>query len=195
MATKKSIPKTSKPATKKATKAKKPVAKKGAADGRDKKGRFEKNHTVNEVWTAPVVLEKLQAIWKTLTTNYEGKAPEDKNIVRANDIKLLGEACLMHSVSRQKWNEWEDKFAPYLKDGVTKNPNFSDAITDIIKNVKWLLECRLNYSGGSMDIFILKNHYQYKDATQVDATTKGESINNPFMEFLKQTGLSNPQKK
>jgi hypothetical protein len=156
-------------------------------EGRDKAGKFTKDNKINERWTEKTVLPILEAMWKDLTTDGDGQPPEDRNVIRANDIKLLGEICIMHSVSKQKWNEWEDKFAPFLKDGVTANPNFSEPVTDLIKNIRWLLECRLNYSGGTMDIFILKNHYQYKDQQHIDTTTKGESTNQGFYEFLKQT--------
>lgn len=180
---------------KKAVKKSSPKPPKDKDGNRTKDGKFQKGHTVNEVWTEAVVLEKLNIIWKTLTTDENGQPPIGGNIVRANDIKLLGEVCLMHSVSKQRWNEWTEKFAPKLKDGTANNPLYSEPITDLIKNIKWLLECRLNYSGATMDIFILKNHYEYKDQQHVDATTKGESVNNPFYEFLKQTGISNHQQK
>lgn len=183
------LKKTSKPGTRKKAK-KKPAKKKGAIPGRDAKGKFIKGHKENETWTENTVLPIVKAIWDTLTEPLDPDSiipGKPFNVVRANDIKLLGEVCIMHSVSKQRWNEWKEKFAPTLKDGIKINPLFSAPITDLMGNIKWLLECRLNYSGSSMDVFILKNHYEYRDQHQVDATTKGESINNPFYEFLKAT--------
>ncbi len=165
---------------------KKKAAKKGYK-GRDTKGNFTAGNKEAEKWTEQTVLPILEAMWATLTTDVDGQPPADKNVVRANDIKLLGEICLMHGVTKQRWNEWEDKFGPTLGDTKTPNPNFSEPVSDRIKNIRWLLECRLNYSAGVMDIFILKNHYEYRDQKHLDATTNGKEISNPFYELLKQT--------
>ena len=179
-----------KPATTKTAKSRdKKGQKKKPATGREEKGKFTEGNKANEKWNEEEVMKVLNAMWKDLTSDEDGNPPEHRNVVRANDIKLQGEICLMHNVTKQRWNEWEHKFAPKLKDG-SENPNYSEPVTDLIKKIKWLLECRLNYSGQTMDIFILKNHYEYKDQQHVDATTKGESVNNPFYEFLKQTSAS-----
>lgn len=156
------------------------------------KNWFIPGNKAAEIWTEATVLPKLEAIWKTLTTDKDGKVPSDGNIVQVNKIKLLGEVCLMHKITRQRWNEWKAKFTDKSNDIAEKNNNYSEKITELMDAIKWLLECRLNYSTTVMDIFILKNFYGYKDQQQVDATTKGESLNdNLFFKFLKETSMLN----
>lgn len=135
------------------------------------KNKFTQGNNAAEKWTPETVLPVLEAIWKTLCENKDD--PDDKNIVRANDIKLLGEVCLMHDVTKQRWNEWDKKF-----EGV-------DSVSDLIKKIKWVLECRLNYSGQTMDIFILKNHYEYSDKREIE-----HGASESFLDFLKQTSAS-----
>lgn len=186
-----------------ATKAK-PKAKKGAAkpaDGRDQKGRFVKGNKAAEDWTESTVMPILQNMWKSLTTNYNGEEPEDKNPVRANDIKLQGEICLMYDVDPDTWTHWKNKFGVNSK----KKESGANELTDdeeiesqaatganpvarLIKKICHLLEMRLIYSSGTMDMFVLKTHYAYKEQQFVDMTSKGEQVGNPFMSFLKSTG-------
>ena len=162
---------------------------------RDKGGKFKPGHKVKEIWTEAVVLQQATAVWNTLTTDSDGKQPEDKNMVRANDIKYLYEALIMNDITKQRWSEWYDKFAKKINEDKTINPLHSPAIAELFGKIKMLLECRLSYSGSSMDMLHLKKHFDYKEEIHVDNTTKGESVNNPFYELLKQTGISNHQKK
>lgn len=192
--------KAAKKAKKKAAKPKPAKPKPTPNPNQDKSGKFVKGHKVNEVWTEAVVLQRAQDVWKTLTTDSEGNAPEDKNYVRANDIKYLYEALIMNDITKQRWSEWSDKFTKRtLKDDTkeeeVKNPHYSPTIAELFSKIKMLLECRLSYSGGSMDMLHLKKHFDYREEIHVDNTTKGESINNPFYELLKATGISSHQKK
>lgn len=158
---------------------------KGTDPNRDGTGKFVKGNKAAEEWTEETVLPILQQMWHTLTTDENGEIPDDKNIIRSNDIKLLGEICLMYDVTKQRWNEWEDKFQ------VTEDNSYSSKpVTDLIKKIRWILECRLNYSGQTMDIFILKAHYKdegYRFAEQVDVTSKDKEIGSSFIDFLKLT--------
>ncbi len=169
---------------------KRAVTKKTAAKSRDNKGqkksknhdakgKFTKGNKVNEVWTRDIVIAKMEAVWKTLTHDINGDVPEDRNIVRANDIKYLYEVLLMEDITKQRWNEWKEKF----KEDAT--------VTDLFRKINMLLECRLSYSGTSMDVLHLRQHYDYVEKIKQDITTNGESLNNPFYEFLKLTSPSN----
>lgn len=159
---------------------------------RDNKGKFTKNNKAAEKWTEKTVIPILESMWTTLTTD-NNEPPPDGNIVRANDIKLLGEICLMNNVTKQRWNEWEDKFClKTLTDG-KKNPSYSESVSDLMKKIKWILECRLVYSGGTMDMFVLKAHYEdsgYRFAEKMDVTSKDKEIGSSFIDFLKATSTT-----
>lgn len=203
-----------KSATKKTAKrgkatAAKPKAKAGAkqSDGRDQKGRFVKGNSEQEVWTEAKVLPILQAMWKTVAFQSDGTEPEDRNYVRANDIKYQGELCLMHDIDKDTWTHWKWKFCTN-PNGRRKKAAADEETTEIeveqpgekapevspagrlIKKICELLEMRLLYSGATMDIFALKAHYGYRDQQNVDMTTKGKEFEgvNPFLQFLKSTG-------
>jgi len=119
---------------------------------RNEKGQFIENNKTAEKWTESKVIEILQTMYDRLI---QGSEMQNGNIVRANDIKLAGEIRLMFGVSRQMWNEWQDKF----KESVP--------VSDFIKNITEILECRVLYSGQTMDIFLLKNKYGYKDKQEI----------------------------
>lgn len=140
----------------------KTIKKKAARKNVDAKGRFVKGNKAAEKWTEKTVLETLQKMWDTLATDDEGEKP--LNPVRANDIKTLAEVCLINKVSKQRISEWEKDFAS------------SAPVSELLKNIKWVVETRMIYSGQTMDIFVLKNHYSYSDKQEIDHTTKGEKI-------------------
>ena len=142
--------------------------KKGQFQPKNKEGhRFVENNKEAEKWTEQTVMPILQEIFKTLTY---GKDDANGNLVRANDIKLAGEVRLMHGVTKQRWNEWKNKF---------KN---NSVVSDLIETISEILECRLIYSGTQMDTFILKNHYDYKEKTEIDHGATAS-----FLDFLKET--------
>lgn len=174
-------------------KTKQKISKRGKRKDRTKNGTFKAGNKAAEKWTQETVLPILEKMWNKLTTDDDGNVPEDKNIVRANDIKLLGEICLMFDVTKQRWNEWEEKFTVQtLKDG-TKNKNFSGPVSDLMKKIKWILECRLTYSGTTMDMFVLKAHYEesgFRFAERMDVTSKDKELGSSFLDFLKQTSTT-----
>lgn len=134
--------------------AKKPVPKKAAPRKTNvKPWQFDIGNKAAEKWTEESVLEVLNEMLSHLSKGKKG------NIVQANRIKLAGEIRLMCGVTKQRWSEWREKFK--------ENANVSDRMAMIEE----ILECRLVYSGSNMDIFVLKNHYGYKDKTEVDNTT------------------------
>lgn len=116
---------------------------------------FEPGNNVAQKWTVETVRPILENILATLS---EGKEDQNGNLVRANDIKLAGEVRLMHGVTKQRWNEWKQKFSD------------SPEVSDLMEVISEILECRLLYSGTRMDEVILKNHYDYKDARQTEVT-------------------------
>lgn len=129
---------------------------------------FKEGNKAAEKWTEETVMPILQSMVKTLT---EGLEDVNGNLVRANDIKLSGEIRLMYGVTKQRWSEWREKFKE------------NAIVSDLIEQIDEILECRLIYSGGRMDEFVLKNKYGYADKQEVDHTTKGESF--------KETGIEN----
>ncbi|MBO9657505.1 MAG: hypothetical protein J7527_01640 [Chitinophagaceae bacterium] len=177
MATKKKIPAKKKKAS---VKRKGP----GSASTQFKPGnkagkKFEKGNTAALVWTAEKVEETLRKMWDTLTTDEYGDKPS--NPIRANDIKTLAEPCLIHGVSKQRISEWEKDFKDV------------PAVAELLKNIKWVIETRLMYSGTFMDIFVMKNHYDYVDKKDVDHTTKGKAINQAPITFIPADRLSDEQ--
>lgn len=138
-----------------------------------------------EKWTEGTVLPILENIWDKLT---EGSEDVGGNVVRANDMKLATEVRLMFGVTKQRWKEWKDKFT------TEGTEHFSDTVSDLIKKIEEVLEARLIYSGQTMDIFVLKNHYDYADKTQTDLTTKGKAIEQPQpIMFLSAKDLTDEQ--
>lgn len=124
-------------------------------DKRDKKGKFIKGAKAAEKWTTETVTEILEKMLFQLSTNDDGELPENKNIIRSNDIKLIQEICLMNDIDPDLWAYWKEKFK--------KNK----PISRLIKKILWILEARLIYSGQMMDLFVMKNHYGYADKTEV----------------------------
>lgn len=120
----------------------------------------EKGQKLAEKWTPDTVLPILTQIWERLIKPDDPHS-FDGNVVRANDIKLLGEICLMFDVTKERWRDWQNKFEDY------------HSISLLMKKIKWVLECRLNYSGQTMDIFILKNHYDYADRRELTGADGG----------------------
>lgn len=128
---------------------------------RNSQGKFVEGNKAAVKWTETTVAEIMQKMWATLTAGHED---ENGNFVRANDIKTLAEICLMHDVSKQRWSEWKRDFAKV------------ESVSELIKKIEWVIETRLVYSGQTMDIFVLKNHYNYRDKSETDITSGGESI-------------------
>jgi hypothetical protein len=155
-------------------------------NGRNEKGqfvagnaeghRFEEGHKDSEKWTPETVIPVMEKMLKHLTTDPMAEDEGDSkpiNVVRANDIKLAGEIRLMFGVTKQRWAEWMQKFKDHA------------VISDLSAQIMEILECRLMYSGTSMDTFILKNHYDYTD--KIDTTSKGKEVGtaSSFLDLLK----------
>lgn len=140
-------------------------------DAPKKDTKFKPGDKAALKWTEETVLEVLQKMWDTVATDEDGEKPN--NPVRANDIKTLAEVCLINKIGKQRISEWEKQF----KD--------SAPISELLKNIKWVIETRMIYSGQTMDIFVLKNHYGYADKQEVDHTTKGESIRENKIDYSK----------
>ena len=136
--------------------------------GVNEKGQFVIGNKAAEKWTQKTTVEALQKIIASLSDGVDDKG----NIVRANDIKLLGEVCLMNGIDPDTWS--------YLREKFKKNKT----VLRLVGSIQQILECRLIYSGGMMDMFILKNHYKYKDKHEVDTTTNGESLNDAGIDKL-----------
>jgi len=92
-------------------------------------------------------------------------------VLENKDIIYLGEIFEDKPYSRQRYSEWANNF----KD--------NEDISDTIKRIDDILESRVNVAGlkgkanATMVIFNLKNNYDWKDKTETDLTTKGQSIN------------------
>lgn len=145
----------------------------------DNKGQFVKGNKAAEKWTVETVLQKLDEMWQVVATDDEGGKP--RNPIRANDIKTLAEVCLMCGVGRDTWAYFSDKF----KD--------EPAVLRIIKNIEWVLEQRVIYSGQTMDIFVLKNKYGFSDRQELDHTTKGKEIAPQSLVFVAADSLTDEQ--
>ena len=138
------------------------AVKKKISKGRDKKtGRFLKGNEAAVKWTVDTIVPELEKILAILATDDSGD--QSSNIVRANDIKYAEEAVMCAGVGLNSWEYWnETKFQETL-------PKDSPVFV-LIKRIKKTCELRLSYSGQVMDIFHLKNHYQYKDKTESEIT-------------------------
>ena len=142
--------------------------------------QFKEGNTAAEVWTEEVVLEKLEKAYLILS-NDEATMEEAENPIRANSIKLQKEVMLMCGIRRRVFSEWKEKFTyPRRRDYTTNemidNPTYSVAVSDAIAEIEDICECRLQYSGSSMDVFILKNNYGFKDQIDHDVTTGGKEL-------------------
>jgi hypothetical protein len=78
------------------------------------------------------------------------------NPIRANTIKLRKEACLLAGITERQWQHLKKKFA------VQASKYYNKDVANTISMIETICECRLIYSGTSMDMFILKNHYGYR---------------------------------
>jgi hypothetical protein len=127
---------------------------KKSVKNRDSKGRFNKGNNEAKKWNEKNVLQKLDQIWKLLIkpTNED----EEYNPVRANNIKTLAECCLISDVTKNEWDYFLKRFT-----------DENSAVFRKIKNILWVLEARHIYSGETIDIFCLKNHYKYTDKNEV----------------------------
>lgn len=131
--------------------------------------KFTEGNKEAEKWTPEATTELLTKMWTTLT---EGNEDANGNFVRANDIKTLAEICLMHDLDPDTW--------AYIKKKHEENPD----VLRIIKKILWVIETRLVYSGQTMDIFVLKNHYDYSDIKKTEVTGKdGKPLNNGIMQI------------
>lgn len=108
-------------------------------------------------WSEDNILPYVESVYKILTESDDG----GNNPVRANDIKYLEEAVLTADVSMHSWYYWLGLFESGKFDK-------SHKVFKLIKNMKKICELRLSYSGAAMDIFHLKNHYDYSDVQKVD---------------------------
>lgn len=137
---------------------------------RESNGRFKPGNQVAVKWTDETVIPELEKILSILENDDNGL--ESNNPVRANDIKFVEEAVMCAGVNLHAWEYWNTtKFQDEL-------PNDSSVFM-LIKKIKKICEYRLGYAGQVMDIFMLKNHYNYKDKTvqEQDIKAKVESTN------------------
>lgn len=129
--------------------------------------KFTEGNKEAEKWTPEATTELLIKMWDTLT---EGHEDMNGNFIRANDIKTVAEVCLMHDIDPDTWT--------YIKKKHEENPD----VFRIIKKILWVVEHRLVYSGQAMDMFVLKNHYGYKDVRQQEIGNKDDK---PFKTYNK----------
>ena len=116
---------------------------------------FKEGNKSAEKWTIETVSPYIEKVYQILTESDE----DNTNPVRANDIKYLEEAVLCAGVNISSWYYWLQLF----DEGKLSK---EEAVFKLIKSMKKICELRLSYSGSTMDIFHLKNHYDYRDATQ-----------------------------
>lgn len=112
-----------------------------------------------EKWTIETITPYIEKVYEILIASED----EPVNPVRANDIKYLEEAVLCAGVNICSWYYWLQLFD---SGKFSKN----EPVFKLIKSMKKICELRLSYSGATMDIFHLKNHYDYRDATQQEIT-------------------------
>lgn len=163
-----------KPVTDKAT------PKQKADERREADGKLKQGAKLAEKWTEKVVLEKLNAMYKIIAED-DTTTEEAANPVRANSIKLQKEVCLMVGITSKTFAEWKEKFTyktrrNYTTNEMEENETYSESISELIEKLHDICECRLQYSGLAMDMFILKNHYGFRDTFEHDVTSKGEAI-------------------
>ena len=139
---------------------------------RNEQGKFIEGNKAAEKWTESATIELLSQMWATLTDGHEDV---NGNFVRANDIKTIQEVCLMHDIDPDTW--------AYL---YTKHRD-SPSVLRLIKKIKWVLEARLIYAGNTMDIFVLKNHYDYEDKNKAEVTGKdGQDLNKGYYDLIRE---------
>lgn len=141
------------------------------SNNRDSKGRFKKGNSVAVKWTEKTILPELEKILEVLTEDDSGL--DNNNPVRANDIKFAEEAVMCTDVNLNSWEYWNT--TEFQKKLPKESPVFA-----LLKKIKKICELRLGYSGETMDIFMLKNHYGYLDRidsnNKTDITTQGNAI-------------------
>jgi hypothetical protein len=120
------------------------------------KTSFKKGQKAAQKWTISSITPHVQKVYEILTTSEDN---DNTNPVRANDIKYLEEAVLCAGVNICSWYYWLQLF----EEGKLSKDT---AIFKLIKSMKKICELRLSYSGATMDIFHLKNHYNYNDGVQ-----------------------------
>jgi hypothetical protein len=126
------------------------------------KTSFKKGEKAAEKWTIKSISPHIEKVYQILTSSDDA---DNTNPVRANDIKYLEEAVLCAGINIGSWYYWL---------GLFDSGKFSkeEPIFKLIKSMKKICELRLSYSGATMDIFHLKNHYDYRDATQQEVTVR-----------------------
>ena len=124
--------------------------------------KFKKGQKAAEKWTEVTTMDILTKMWET---TIKGIEDADGNPVRANDIKTIQEICLIHDVDSDLW--------AYLKTKFKENK----IILRLTKRITDILEARMIYSGQTMDIFVMKNHYGYSDRQELAQVKKnGEDV-------------------
>ncbi|MCF3107308.1 hypothetical protein LL912_00815 [Niabella sp. CC-SYL272] len=108
-------------------------------------------------WTDETVIPEIEKVLAVLCNDDSGL--ENQNIVRANDIKYVEEAVLAAGVDLRSWEYWNS--GPF----VAKLPDDS-LVLGLLKKVKKISELRCLYSGQAMDIFFLKNKFDYRDKSE-----------------------------
>lgn len=91
---------------------------------------------------------------------------------------VIGQLFETRDYSLQRFSEWEHDFP--------EHPEISESI----KKIKQIFENTINAGAltgklnPTMTIFNLKNNYGWKDQTQTDLTTKGESLKTALVHFI-----------
>ena len=92
-------------------------------------------------------------------------------VLADKDVVYIGEVFEELPYPRQTFSEWRKDFEDCSE------------ISDTIDKIKEILETRVNVGGlkrkldSSMTKFNLINNYKWKDKSETDVTTKGESLN------------------
>ena len=169
---------------KKANKSLKKAPNKARADRRrDEATRFKEGNTARQKYTEKSVVVVLEKMYAILATDEKTKQLHE-NPVRANSIKLQKEVCIMAGVTYRRFIYWKEWFTHEKRRNPTtgeseRNPYYSEPVSELMDLIQDICECRLQYSGNSMDQFILRNHYNWSDERSVDLTTKGEALQTP----------------
>jgi hypothetical protein len=152
------------------------------------KTQFKEKNKQAEKWSADVVIEKLNKMMEKLTLDDMTQAQNTENPVRANNIKLFKEVCLCVGINSFQFTVWQKKFCEETKtinvvnetgELIKKsvpNKHFNPAVFELIQTIKDICECRLVYSGTSMDMFVLKNHYGFIEQSKTDLTSNGNEL-------------------
>lgn len=109
-----------------------------------------------EKWTIEVVVSKLSEMEAEAT---------------GEDYYYLGDLLVKFNLYKEIWSYWKDKFKG------------EELVFQPIKRIEQVFEAKL-FKGAlkgmlnpSAAIFGLKNNHEWKDKTETDLTTKGESMN------------------